>query len=156
MKLKIFNNILLLSTIILCFIISINCVAIGPSVSADEARDIESCLSACKVFRQTFYTFITELNVNSWEVAAKDFTTCQYRCYKCTMPRAIHGMEVIDEYKADFTGEVAKLVIMNLQQIFIIEDIHDCREKWKIAAALNCPKTPIEDAVDLETKDCIL
>lgn len=145
------NNIILVIGALFCLITSITCAAIPP----DEARDLDTCIAACKTFRHSLYAFTKELNANTWEAAQKDFSTCQYRCYKCTMQPAAHAMEMINEYKSDFSGEEKRFIILNIQQLRIIEGVQNCKDKWKVAATLNCPKTPIEDAVDLETKDCI-
>lgn len=145
------RNILVQIIALFYFISSITCSVIPP----DEARDLNTCVAACTTFRESFYTFTKELNANSWEAAKKDFSTCQYRCYKCTLKPAVHAMEMIDQYNSDFSGEKTKFVILSIQQLRIVEGVQNCKDKWKVAATLNCPKTPIEDAVDLDIKDCI-
>ncbi|KAI7891635.1 uncharacterized protein EV154DRAFT_481067 [Mucor mucedo] len=117
---------------------------------ADVARQIKECADACQGYRKTLFNFMTEMNTTSYELAQKEFFTCQTKCPRCSLQNAADAMGSIQEFSPAFSIENRGYI--RWKQTNIIPSIELCVSQWNRSAIFGCDRNPVE----LYTSDCIL
>jgi hypothetical protein len=82
-----------------------------PKVSAQDSQLIQTCVEACKIFRAAFDLFREDMTLVNWNQTKKEFITCQWRCYRCSLKTGVAGIEMIDSVSFDFTTSESKEVV---------------------------------------------
>lgn len=139
-------------TIIILFTLNVKVVtSIRYSKAKEEdAMWIRTCFDACRDFRAYFQKFTNNINTDNWIEAHQAFTTCQWRCYRCSLQTGVAGMEAIEAVSSDLQSTQAQDIV-NKYRKDINLSAFICRDKWIMASELNCTKDPVE-AVDLNCR----
>lgn len=119
-------------------------------MSPDVERQIKECADACQVYRSALYKFLVEMKPETWSLAQKEFTTCQWKCHRCTLQEAIIAMKSIDRFSPAFIPESSRHI--RYKQTAIIPAITECVERWNDSAIFGCDRNPVEEY----TSGCVI
>lgn len=116
----------------------------------EDAVWIRTCFDACRNFRAYFQKFTNNTNINNWVEARQAFTTCQWRCYRCSLQSGVAGMEAIESVSSDLQGTQAQDIIKKYKRDINLSAFI-CRDKWIMSSELGCTRNPVE-TVDLNCR----
>lgn len=107
---------------------------------------IKACSDACREFRGVFRKFTNDINTSNWIEARQAFTTCQWRCYRCSLTTGVAGMEAIESISSDMHNSQSLDIIKKYKRDINLS-AYICHDKWIASSSLGCSRNPVE-AVD--------
>lgn len=117
--------------------------SVGLEISKEDNRLIQTCVEACRDFRASFDNFQNNMTSDNWSISKKEFSTCQWKCYRCSLTTGVYGMDQIEAVSSDFSKAESQKIVNDYSH-----DIHlsgyNCLNKWTVASLLGCSKDPVE------------
>lgn len=105
-------------------------------VYSDGQQDFDNCHKACTIeFRPIIANLLTlNRTYSDYENVIPYWTTCQYRCYRCSLPNANFFMDLLKKIFDDEEQNGLRVILEIVKLIAGIEtSLKECYDKWTAA-----------------------
>lgn len=138
-------------TSLLYLLVGVNMVIGAPNHllaarSAQDDQEISDCKAACAPFKDAMQTFSDNVDVDGWEQVKKLFTTCQWKCYKCSLFLSVVNVDGIEDSFSRNSDSLSEDVFNLRDGAF--HGISYCIDGWTRAVNWGCNNIPVEEVMN--------